>query len=62
MSRVEFRAITIVENLEVLDTWNLRSLGEQALPYGLKKIEIFIACTFYVPSPGMQDYQETDNL
>ena len=34
MSGVEFRSITIVENLEVLDTWNLRSLGEQVLQYG----------------------------
>ena len=32
MSGVEFRSIAIVENLEVLDPWNLCSLGGQALP------------------------------
>ena len=42
MSRVGTRSITIVKNLEVLDTWNLCSLGEQALglPHGLEKKKI----------------------
>ena len=29
--------ITVLENAGVLDTWNLRSLGEQALLYDLEK-------------------------
>ena len=37
MSPVGFLSITVQENLGVLDTWNLCSLGEQALPYGLEK-------------------------
>ena len=39
MSRVGSRSITIVENLEVLDIWNLCWFGEQALglPHGLEK-------------------------